>query len=62
MTENEFREKFMVRQCDKCCATCKHGRDLCDDDVYNCVHPKLEGDYIITSSSYVCDAWEGCSS
>lgn len=48
----------MVRQCDKCCATCKHGRDLCDDDVYDCVHPKLEGDYIVTSSSYVCDAWE----
>lgn len=62
MTEKEFREKFSVRMCDKCCATCRHGRDLCDDGAYDCVHPLLEGgtvtDCIVTSAEFVCDAWE----
>lgn len=58
MTEQEFREEFSVRTCGKCCATCKHGRDLCDDGVYDCVHPALEGDSILTSAECVCDAWE----
>ena len=59
MTGEEFKKKHNVRTCGKCCATCKHGRDLCDDDVYNCVHPEMDGDYAVTFSSYVCDAWEG---
>lgn len=62
MKEKEFIEKHNVRTCGKCCATCKHGRDLCTDGVYDCVHPDLEGESIIVSSESVCDAWEGCSS
>lgn len=58
MTEDEFRKKFNVRMCDRCCASCRHGRDLCDDGAYDCVHPKLDGDNIIVSAESVCDAWE----
>lgn len=62
MLEDEFRKKFNVRMCEKCCATCRHGRDLCDDGAYNCLHPLIreEGESILTSAESVCDAWEGC--
>lgn len=59
MTGKQFREKFKVRMCTKCCATCIYGRDLCDDGAYNCVHPELEGECIVTSAEDVCDAWNG---
>jgi hypothetical protein len=64
MTGKEFREIRKVRPCEKCCATCKHGRDLCDDGLYQCVHPDMAicGDYIYTDGTDVCDVWEGCSS
>ena len=58
MTGMEFKEKMRVRMCEKCCATCKHGRDLCDEGAYDCVHPCLEGDSIVTSAEDVCYAWE----
>ena len=58
MTEKEFRRRFSVRMCAKCCATCKYGRDLCDDGAYDCVHPHLDGDNMVTSAEDVCDAWE----
>ena len=58
MTGPDFKEKMRLRMCEKCCATCKHGRDLCDDGAYDCVHPHLDGDFIITSAECVCDAWE----
>lgn len=57
MPEKEFREKNNVRMCEKCCATCAYGIDLCDDGIYSCKHPDLAGDYIMTSSESVCNAW-----
>ena len=64
MTGKEFRVIRKVRPCEKCCATFKHGRDLCDDGMYQCVHPDMAicGDYIYTDGTDVCDVWEGCSS
>lgn len=59
--EDEFVKKFRLRHCEKCCWSCKHGIDLCNDGVYECVHPCLNGKSILTLSANVCDAWEGCS-
>lgn len=58
MTDEEFKDRYRVRICNRCCASCKHGRDMCDDGAYYCVHPALEGESIIVSSESVCDAWE----
>ena len=58
MNEKEFREKHNVRQCEKCCGNCAHGRDLCDDGMSQCVHPDLGDESIITSLDDVCDAWK----
>lgn len=58
MKVEEFKKKHNLGECDKCCATCRHGRDLCDDGVSECVHPDLEGDSMITDMHDVCNAWE----
>ena len=59
LSAKQFKEKYIVCQCQKCCATCKHGRDLCDDGCYQCKHPALDDDdMLITSESRVCTAWE----
>lgn len=58
MTAEEFKDRYRVRECNRCCASCRHGRDLCDDGVCQCVHPKLDGDSLYTSLDSVCDAWE----
>ena len=45
MPEKEFREKNNVRMCEKCCATCAYGIDLCDDgrlDVFDLVLMRRE--------------------
>lgn len=59
MPEEEFRKKFHVRQCKKCCGTCAHSIDCMDDGVYNCVHPHLKsvGEYLLVRESDVCDLW-----
>ena len=59
MTCREFREKHRVGGVEKCCATCRHSIDLCDDGACECHHPDLEGDYIINLGEDVCDVWEG---
>lgn len=56
MSEQQFREKFKVRTCTKCCANCLYGRDLCDDGMYNCVHPELE-EPILNYGEDVCNGW-----
>lgn len=59
LSAKQFKEKYIVCQCQKCCATCKHGRDLCDDGCYQCKHPALDDDdRLFTSESMVCIAWE----
>ncbi len=59
LSAKQFKEKYIVCQCQKCCATCKHGRDLCDDGCYQCKHPALDDDdMLFTSESMVCVAWE----
>lgn len=60
MTGKEFAEKYNRRMCEKCCASCIYGRDLMCDGAYDCVHPDLNGDSIITEAESVCDAWK-CS-
>lgn len=58
MTYGEFREKYRVREVEKCCATCRHSIDLCDDGAHECHHSDLDGDYIINKAEDVCDVWE----
>lgn len=58
LTEEQFKEKYLLRQCEKCCATCKHGVDMCDDGCYWCKHPLVKDDSLYTSESMVCAAWE----
>lgn len=59
MTCGEFRKRYNVREVERCCATCRHGRDLCDDGAYECHHADMEGDYILNFAEDVCDVWEG---
>ena len=56
MTLQQFKDKYGVRSCEKCCANCRYGRDLCDDGVVECVHPDLEESFY-SELSGVCDAW-----
>ena len=56
MTSQQFKEKHGVRSCERCCANCRYGRDLCDDGVVECVHPDLEESFY-SDLSGVCDAW-----
>ena len=58
MTVEEFKEKNNVRSCVKCCATCSHGRDLCDDGMYECAHKDLDGNSMYTGAYSLCDKWE----
>lgn len=57
MTLQQFKEKYGVRSCEKCCANCRYGRDCCDDGIVACVHPDLE-EYFYSDLSGVCDAWD----
>jgi len=59
MTTFEFKKKFNLRTCEKCCSNCKHGHDLMDEGMSECTHPKMDGDTIITAMEDVCDVWEG---
>lgn len=64
LTAAEFREKYIVVQCEKCCATCRHGVDLMDYGCYQCKHPSIkDGVQVFTTMSDVCVAWEknGCA-
>ena len=59
MKWTEFRQKFHVRACEKCCESCKHGH-LDERGTNLCEHPDLdEGDEFATCLSDVCDKWEG---
>lgn len=63
MNGKEFREKNNVRQCERCCGNCAHGRDLCSDGASECIHPDIDDAFptrgsIITSLDDVCNAWE----
>ena len=58
LTDEQFKEKYLVRRCEKCCATCKHGVDMCDDGCYWCKHPAVKNESLYTSESMVCAAWE----
>jgi hypothetical protein len=59
ISSEEFEKSFGVRQCPRCCGTCRHGRDMCNDGCYRCKHPTLkEDDVLYTSADSVCSAWE----
>lgn len=59
MKWTEFRQKFHVRACEKCCESCKHGH-IDERDTNLCEHPELdEGEGFATCLSDVCDKWEG---
>ena len=36
MTAEQFKKQNHLRECGRCCATCKHGSDLCYDGVHEC--------------------------
>ena len=57
MTAEQFKKENHLRCCGKCCATCKHGSDLCDDGVHECT--LVEDDILRTDATDVCDKWEG---
>jgi hypothetical protein len=59
MTAEQFKKANNLRGCEKCCSTCRNGRDLLDDGVYQCVHvdvDKTKG--LFTYADQVCDKWE----
>lgn len=56
----EFRKKYGLRRCEKCCATCKFGEIGYDGSV-ECLHPDLGGvqEYVYGTWQFcVCDAWK----
>ena len=58
MSAKDFRARFILYQCHKCCGTCKHGVDMYDG-CYQCKHPAVnDDDTLYTSESMVCLAWE----
>ena len=61
MTAEQFKKENHLRSCGKCCATCKHGRDLLDDGIHQCVHSDLKDERtgLYTDAAHVCDKWEG---
>jgi len=58
MTAEQFKKANNLRSCGRCCATCRHGRDLCDDGMYMCVHKDMDGDSMYTDAESLCDKWE----
>lgn len=59
MTAEQFKKANNLRDCEKCCATCRHGRDLLDDGVHQCVHGDLDDPTgLFTYAEQVCDKWE----
>ena len=60
MTAEQFKKANNLRDCEKCCATCRHGRDLLDDGVHQCVHGDVDDQKgLFTYAEQVCDKWEG---
>lgn len=61
MTSEHFKKENHLRICGKCCATCRHGRDLLDDGVHKCVHSDLDDERspLYTYATDVCDKWDG---
>lgn len=61
MTAEQFKKENHLRICGKCCATCRHGRDLLDDGTFRCVHSDLKDERtgLYTDAALVCDKWEG---
>lgn len=60
MTAEQFKKANNLRDCEKCCATCRHGRDLLDDGVHACKHGDLDDKAgMYTFAEQVCDKWEG---
>ena len=58
MTAGQFKKANNLRDCEKCCATCRHGRDLLDGGVYNCMHGDLDSPPgMYTNAEQVCDKW-----
>ena len=57
MTADQFEKANNLRDCEKCCATCRNGRDLHDGGVHKCVHGDLD-DRMYTNAEQVCDKWE----
>ena len=58
MTAEQFKRHFDVRECEKCCATCKHGVDMCDDGLFWCKHPLVKDESLYTSECKTCWALE----
>ena len=59
MKAEQFKKANNLRSCGKCCATCRHGRDLLDDGVHQCVHDDLDDPTdLYTDATDVCDQWE----
>ena len=60
MTAKEFSKINNLRDCERCCSTCRHGRDLLDDGIYQCVHGDLDDAplSLYTDAAKVCDKWE----
>ena len=56
MTAEKFKKDNHLRSCGRCCATCKHGSDLCDDGVHEC--KLVDDDILRTDATDVCDKWE----
>lgn len=57
MTASQFKKAYNCRQCEKCCGNCRHGSDVGDDGIYECLHPDAErGTYV--GESDVCNGWE----
>ena len=59
MTQEEFKKKYNVRRCEKCCGNCVHSVDKMDDGLQDCVHPLLKGTDLVVLESDVCDLWKG---
>lgn len=58
MTADEFRKAYNCRQCEKCCANCRHGIDHMYDGCVDCVHPDVKDEHMISGTEDVCDKWE----
>ena len=57
MTAFEFRNKFNVRDIERCCFTCAYAH-LEADGVIRCCHPDLySGEDLYTDDTTVCDGW-----
>ena len=56
MTAEQFKKENHLRECGRCCATCKHGSGLGYDGVHEC--KLVEDDILCTEATDVCDKWE----